>query len=122
MRWKSRKSALKRWIERHRQSCIDDVVVVPLFPKKCGYGEGADVVWLSPVRRLHKSSSWEPKGFLDTGYSSWSEYQADATWKEWRETRPRHHLAGLINLLVYWGWYWGIVAGACWWMLHGLWS
>lgn len=103
MKWAHRKSWLKRWIDKHRQSCIADVVVIAFWPKKCGYYEGASVVWLSPVLKKHKSTSWKPTWCLDSGYSSWSEYEDRGTWEQWVATRPMHHLAGLVNLVVYWG-------------------
>lgn len=124
MKWRSRKSPLKRWINRKRQHSYsgDSHVVLPLLPKKVGYGEGASVYWFSPVTRTWKNHSWKPSWLLDPGHASWWSYEIPYNrsdiWKEWARTRPIHHLAGLIYFLVYWGWCPAILAGIFWFLLR----
>lgn len=120
MKWTYRKSRLKRWIERSRRDnssvCAQTQVILPLWPKKTGSYRGASVYWLSPVRRIRKHSSWKPTWCLDPGFSSWWRYSDSrpGDWGAWLRTRPRHHFAGLLYLLVYWGWYPALWIGFIW--------
>lgn len=106
MKWHSRKSRLRRWIDRHREDSYtgSTQVVLPLFPRKIGHGEGAPIYFLEPVYRVRTSTSWESQGFFDPGYSIWWDYQdpnGKSLWKKWWKTRPMHHLAGLVWFVVY---------------------
>ncbi len=120
MKWRSNKSALKRWIEAHRSKgwrTGTRQVVLAILPRKIGYDEGAPVHWLEPVQRVRESRSWKSSGFFDPGYSSWWHYtdaHGKSLWKEWWGTRPIHHLAGLVNLTVYWSLLWGAVVAEIW--------
>lgn len=120
MKWTHHKSRLKKWIARHRHS--DDYSrhpVLSLFPKKIGYSDGATVFWLSPFWRIRKSSSWDSKGFLNSGFFSWWDYEDPGMniWSKWLASRPMHHFAGLVYLLVYWSWYPSMVIALGWYTL-----
>lgn len=108
MKWRHKKSSLKRWVEKHRQEGYErsPQIVLAILPRKIGCWNGPLVYWLSPIKRTRKSTSWKSSWCLDLGYSSWWYYYDDssspASWKGWAETRPVHHLVGLVNLVVCW--------------------
>ena len=95
MKWRYRETRLRRWINRSRQDSCDSRVILPLLPKRAGYF----VFWLEPVKQ-----GWL-EGYSDSGEGAWS---------SWLRTRPKHHFAGLVYLLVYWSWYPGVIAGMFW--------
>ena len=119
MKWTYSKSWFERWLERSRDGDWSEQVVLAVWPKKIGYGEGAPVYWLSPVRRVRDSTSWKPTWCLDSGYSSWWKYSRPrpGDWSEWARRRPLHWLAGIVYLSVYWSWAPALIVG-CFWGMH----
>ena len=115
MRWTSSTSRLKHWIDRCRQHDFKTHLIFAIWPKRLNHFSESPVYWLCPVSRVRKSTTWKPAGCLDLGYSSWWSYDnpPQKVWAEWFKSRSLHHLAGLINFLVYWSWYPAIVIGIC---------